>query len=74
MKKTKYIFLQMITQVAKVVMLDSDKVVRFESKLVVRYLRINNDGEVVMAFNEDPRKFEFSEERTDLFVSIPNNP
>ena len=64
----------MITQVAKVVMLDSDKVVRFESKLVVRYLRINNDGEVVMAFNEDPRKFEFSEERTDLFVSIPNNP
>ena len=73
MKKTKYIFFQMITQVAKVVMLDSDKVVRFESELVVRYLRINNDGEVVMAFNEDPRKFEFSEERTDLFVSIPNN-
>ena len=49
----------------------TDKVVRFETHLHVCHLRVNNDGEVVIFFNEDPREFKLSVDRTDIFVFIP---
>ena len=68
MKQTKYIFSQIITRVTKTIELDSDKFVRFSCGLHVCYMRVNNDGEVIIGFNEDPRTFQYNEERNELFV------
>lgn len=66
---TTYIFVTLLTQNTKVIR--TEKMLRFQSNLQVRLMRINSDNEVVLSFNEDVRRFDVSEDRLEVYISMP---
>ena len=66
--KTTYILLQIITAKSLTVQVAEEKVLRFPAEMHICYLRLNDQGEIVVVMNEDPTDYKPSEARTDVFL------
>lgn len=69
MKTTKYILRQTLGNDTQA--FETEKVVRFQTGLRVCHMWVNEEGSIVLTFDERPQDIELSEYRNEVYVFAP---